>query len=308
MIRAAFGIFLLCGSVCPASADSVTTSSQVAQKSVVEKRQAVRVWADEKNTTALAAALNDDDPLVRRNAFKALCQLDAAHIMVYAKPLFQDSSPLVRHAVVQEISGLVPDTDEMRGLLIQARHDVSPMVAKAANKTSWPFQRTNIPMRQRLDVDHEVEVMQTIDLPRDGWKFLQDRTETKHQENCYEINYDDSSWADIVIEKAWDECGYKEYIGVGWYRKTFELPVPPADYKAVELHFASVDENAWVWLNGVYIGQHAIGAAGWDLPFNLDVTQEVQWNRKNQLTVRVLNSALCGGIWKPIQLEVINIK
>ena len=73
----------------------------------------------------------------------------------------------------------------------------------------------------------------------------------------------------------------------------------------MEIHFGAVDEAAWVWLNGKYIGQHDVGLAGWNKPFNLDITQEIQWGAENQLTVRVEDTAHAGGIWKPVSIEIL---
>jgi hypothetical protein len=66
-----------------------------------------------------------------------------------------------------------------------------------------------------------------------------------------------------------------------------------------------VDESAWVWLNGEFAGEHDQGPSGWDTPFRLDVTDGLNWGGANQLTVRVLNSAMAGGIWKPVSIVIL---
>ena len=76
-------------------------------------------------------------------------------------------------------------------------------------------------------------------------------------------------------------------------------------HNAVELHFESVDECAWVWLNGVYIGQHDLGTSGWQTPFSLDITKEVKWDAENVIVVRILDTAGAGGIYKPVHLQVL---
>ena len=77
------------------------------------------------------------------------------------------------------------------------------------------------------------------------------------------------------------------------------------DCNAVELAFGAVDESAWVWLNGVYLGSHDIGPDGWNTAFALDCTKEVRWGEENVLVVRVLDTAQAGGIWKPIHVEIL---
>jgi len=110
----------------------------------------------------------------------------------------------------------------------------------------------------------------------------------------------------VGIGKFWDDFGHKAQTGIGWYRGRFKLPEKPA-CNAVEICFEAIDESAWVWINGEYVGQHDIGPAGWTVPFNLDVTPFVKWGQENQITVRVLNTASGGGIWKPVALEVLKM-
>ncbi len=56
----------------------------------------------------------------------------------------------------------------------------------------------------------------------------------------------------------------------------FTVDVPasrPSVWRAekVQLYFGAVDESAWVWVNGIKVGQHDEGEAGWDKRFGLDV-------------------------------------
>ena len=83
------------------------------------------------------------------------------------------------------------------------------------------------------------------------------------------------------------------------------MPPAPAEMKAVELYFRGVDESAWVWLNGKYVGQHDLGPSGWDKPFHLDVTGEILWGKENVLAVRVEDTQYGGGIWRPVSVEIL---
>ncbi|MBN2449261.1 MAG: hypothetical protein JXR77_02665, partial [Lentisphaeria bacterium] len=120
-----------------------------------------------------------------------------------------------------------------------------------------------------------------------------------------EEGFDDSAWPPIAIEQTWEKAGHP-YDGVAWYRRWIELPPEPqGTIHAVELAFGGVDECTWVWLNGAYVGDHDLGPSGWNRPFSLDVTGLVRWGARNQLTVRVHDSAHAGGIWQPVRLEVL---
>jgi beta-galactosidase/beta-glucuronidase len=176
-------------------------------------------------------------------------------------------------------------------------------VREVAAKALWPFFRETVSVRDRKDWDHDIKVVQTIPLPVEGWRFKTDPKEDGHLQKWFAPTQDDSAWLPIEIGKAWEEQG-QVYDGVAWYRGSFDLPAKPSCL-AVELAFGGVDEIAWVWLNGEYVGQHDLGAAGWDKPFALDVTAALKWGAENQITVRVYDSAYAGGIWKPVDLQVL---
>ena len=80
---------------------------------------------------------------------------------------------------------------------------------------------------------------------------------------------------------------------------------PKSACNAVEIHFGAVDETAWVWLNGKFVGQHDVGTAGWDRPFDLNITDEINWGGENILVVRVEDTLGAGGIWKPVVINLV---
>jgi sialate O-acetylesterase len=139
-----------------------------------------------------------------------------------------------------------------------------------------------------------------------GWRFRTDPENSGHllKQPYYLEKFPDGGWAPIAIGDVWENQGFKGYDGFAWYRLKFTLPkeIPG---KATELCFGAVDECAWVWLNGVFIGQHDEGPKGWSTPFRLEVTKEVRWGAENTLVVRVEDSEQAGGIWKPVVLEVL---
>jgi hypothetical protein len=247
--------------------------------------------------------LENSDGLVQRTALRALCHLSEVDSLPYLKAAITSSDAFVRLAAVEELAQIQPRSDEVTRLLRIARKDPSQEVNTVANRALWPFHRQNQSVRDRLDYDHEVQIFQKIPLPKHGWKFCLDPQQEGHLKKWYVRDFDDSHWKEIGIESAWQEFGY-DYIGVAWYRCWISLPSRP-EHLAVDLQFDGVDENAWVWVNGIYIGSHAIGPTGWDQPFYLDVTEEIRWGMKNQITVRVMNTTHAGGIWRPVRLEVL---
>ena len=273
--------------------------------SPVVRRTAARLLArqGEAGAPAMALALDNDDVLVRRTGLVALCRLGDHRALAAADRALADSSAMVRLVAVQYLESVRPRSDAVLGLLNRACADGNEKVRTIATRATWPFYRDSASIRDRQNTDRDIVVAQTIALPVEGWRFHLDPQRDGHHRKWYEPAFDDGEWNAIAIEQAWQAAGY-DYIGVSWYRRTIDLPPEPR-HLAVDLHFGGVDESAWVWLNGVYIGQHDVGPSGWNQPFRLDITHEIRWGQPNQLTVRAMNTAHAGGIWKPVTVEVL---
>lgn len=274
-------------------------------ENLVVRRTAVRLLAElgPPAQPILTQAFDNPDFLVRRTALTALCTpLTAASLPALARA-FQDPHLPVRLIAVHLLVALQPRTEAVTELLNKARQDEAAAVREVAAQALWPFFKETVSIRDRQDWDHDIHLTQSIPLPKEGWRFQTDPSQDGHLQGWYEPSFDDSGWAPIHTEEAWEPQGF-QYDGVAWYRGWFDLPAQP-EHLAVEIRFGAVDECAWVWINGQYVGQHDLGPAGWDRPFTLDVTSALQWGRKNQITVRVYDSAQAGGIWKPVQLEVL---
>ena len=76
------------------------------------------------------------------------------------------------------------------------------------------------------------------------------------------------------------------YLGVAWYRRTFEAPKSWSG-KAIRLEFEAVFHSAVVWLNGQQIGSHL--RKGYT-SFAFDISDAVIPGRANTITVKVDNS------------------
>ncbi len=283
----------------------------LADPSNLVRRAAVRVLADlgDPATPALQAATTNRDALVRRVAFTALLARGGEAGLAAAKTALADPDEALRLAVVTRLIAVQPRTEAVLALLQAARTDASVEVRRPVQDALWPFHKETILFRQRPDVVDQlarVQVAARVPLPATGWLFRLDADEKGHEQNWFAPALPTDGWKPIAIEQYWQKAGY-EYEGVAWYRLTFPLPARPA-HQAAELSFGAVDESAWVWVNGEYVGQHDIGPAGWDKPFALDVTGALRWGQDNQLTVRVLNTKAAGGIWKPVSIEALTLK
>ncbi len=213
---------------------------------------------------------------------------------------------VVRRLAVQAFLALENPSDALQQTgeaLLKTEKDAQ--IRDLLVKATWPFHR-NVPLlKDRPDWDHEVVMKAEYPLPLEGWAFRTDPPGNLHAtEKAYEAEFNDAGWKKLDIGKTWEACGVP-YDGIAWYRRTFNAPEKPAVVHAAELRFDSVDESAWVWLNGQYVGEHDMGPVGWNVPFSLDVTDLIRWGEPNQITVRVQDVGGAGGIYKPVKLQVM---
>jgi hypothetical protein len=282
-----------------ALADENALVRRAAARALVEIGPAAR--------SALQEAVANSDALVRRVALIELVRQGPAQALPALERALKDDDAEIRFAAVQALAGIQPRTDDIVRLLQQAQRDPAQAVRGPARAALWPFHKETVLLRHRADArDRPIVPVLTYSLPLDDWRFKTDPAEEGHLLKWYEAAFADKDWARIPIGKFWQDSGYA-YEGVGWYRTRFTLPAKP-ECHGVEIQFESVDESAWVWINGEYVGQHDIGPQGWNVPFALDAAPCLQWGAENQLTVRVLNTKFAGGIWKPVTIQALKVK
>jgi hypothetical protein len=141
------------------------------------------------------------------------------------------------------------------------------------------------------------ETPKTIDISK-NWQFSPDENNIGTAENWSAVSFDDSQWKSLDAGKKWEEQGYKELDGYGWYRKTIDIP---ADWKGkdVWVKFAAVNDAYDLFLNGEhmsYFGTANITFA--DKPSFTKVTDKINYGGKNLITVRVNDWGNSGGLWR----------
>ncbi len=125
-----------------------------------------------------------------------------------------------------------------------------------------------------------------------GWKFyLGD--EPKAGTN----NFDDKAWRTLDLPHDWsiegvvnpknptgNDGGYFP-AGIGWYRKNFIVPSGWKGHR-ISIYFEGVYMNSEVFINGKSLGIHPYGYTS----FFYDLTQYINYDKENSLSVRVDNS------------------
>lgn len=281
---------------------SAVCLAAMAEDRIAARRMFRSVIAE--NPDAVERYLDDEDSEIRRFALYKLFKQEGIKVLPALKNGMQDKDRNVRMLSAMALNSLIETSDEAREILAEfGANDEDRAIRSMAQKASWPFNREVRLLRNDPSWDHEVKVAKSFELPAKGWKFALDEKTDGHLKDWYKVDFNASGWKDINIG-YWEEQGFADYNGVAWYRVDFDVPANDG-YNAVELAFGAVDESAWIWLNGIYLGCHDIGPNGWNVPFAVDATKEVKYGSKNTIVVRVLDRSQGGGIWQPIRMDLL---
>lgn len=115
-------------------------------------------------------------------------------------------------------------------------------------------------------------------------------------DQVFQTNFDDSDWYTLKVPGHWGmNNDFSNYTGIGWYRKTIELPEEwvKASGDRYYLKFGGVYHLSKVYVNGRFIGKNRGGFT----PFEFDVTDEIKFNGKNVIAVQADNNAIVGATW-----------
>jgi glycosyl hydrolase family 2/HEAT repeat protein len=306
------GVAFLPAPACGSTASDIAALRKDVQtrKGIARRRAARKLIA--MGAPAKAAILElakSDDIVIRRAALRRVIDISGAEALPVLTAALADPSPLVRAVVVEELIGMKPRTPAVKAALMQATQDKDTAVRKAAASAFWTFRRNVVPLRKRPGWDHAIEVIAKKALPTTGWKFRADPSRVGHVRNWFGPKLDEKDWHAITIDKFWHDALPKKvgkHEGIGWYRTVVTFPAKPkAEFNEVVLHFEAVDESTWLWVNGKYAGVHDMGPGGWRTPFDVDIGPFVKWGQPNHIAVRVLNTAGAGGIYKPVEFQVL---
>ncbi|MDR1718173.1 MAG: DUF4982 domain-containing protein [Prevotella sp.] len=131
----------------------------------------------------------------------------------------------------------------------------------------------------------------------DNWKFILDDTK-----NGQDINYNDSKWQSVDLPQDWSvkqqlsptlaSCTGYLPGGVGWYRKTINIPQNKQKEK-VYLYFEGVYNRSEVYINGQLLGKRPNGY----ISFMYDATPHIKYGEDNVIAVRVDHSQDADSRW-----------
>ncbi|MDD5704964.1 MAG: hypothetical protein PHR35_03505 [Kiritimatiellae bacterium] len=138
-----------------------------------------------------------------------------------------------------------------------------------------------------------------------GWKFKTDPDDRGVREGWYRPELEDTGWDSIEAGASWESQGH-DYDGYAWYRTTFTIPEQYRGRRLL-LAFDGADEQAWVYVDGMLRGTGGaapdVDRLGWTKPFRVELSADgTTGGAPRHLAVRVHDSVLDGGLWKPVRV------
>jgi hypothetical protein len=118
--------------------------------------------------------------------------------------------------------------------------------------------------------------------PRDEGRFF----------DWYQPDFKDSFWNTLSTTVPFYAQGYRDqqnypYLGAMWYRLNVDVPAS-AQGKTVRLYAPACEVEAWVWVNGQFVGHMPYNEAYVrPLAIDFDVTKALKPGEKNSIVVRV---------------------
>ncbi|MFZ1519481.1 MAG: glycoside hydrolase family 2 TIM barrel-domain containing protein [Ignavibacteriaceae bacterium] len=134
------------------------------------------------------------------------------------------------------------------------------------------------------------------------WKFNLENTPYTFPKDFYEVKFNDANWNEISVPSVWQMQGYDHLIyrnvpmefapydppkvptslnPTGCYRRSFNIDKDWNGRKII-LHFDGVKSNAFIWVNGEFVGYDEGGMT----PAEFDLTNFLK-EKDNQITVLV---------------------
>lgn len=158
--------------------------------------------------------------------------------------------------------------------------------------------------------------MQTSGVPLNAkWQIKFDPEKEGETVGYFKPEYKTDGWTPIQVGKSynvqepnlsWVKKNGTDYVGISWYKTTFRHK-PGKAAKKVEVLFGAVDEGCKVYFNGKLLLDRPYPYKGnknsWEEPFAVDITEHLNKDGDNDLTVMVINNAGQGGLFQPVYLR-----
>lgn len=167
---------------------------------------------------------------------------------------------------------------------------------------AWTSYKT---LKQVLGFREELTKMEQLDFDPDRmemaynqesseWQSLFSKEDKGMEEGkpCWIApNLSEAQWQDMCLPGYWESKGLKNFDGVVWFRRSFEIPAEWID-KPLKLHLGMIDDEDITYFNGVEVAR----GSGFMTPRTYTVPAEQVKAGKAVLAIRVSDFGGEGGI------------
>ena len=139
-------------------------------------------------------------------------------------------------------------------------------------------------------------IAETISMA-EAWRFAPDEANAGLAADWQTQQFNDAEWDTLDAGLRWEDQGYKELDGFGWYRKWVDIP---ANWKGqdVWIKFGAINDAYTLFVNGKEAG--AFGAANISYagkPSISKITDYVNFGEPNLIALQVNDWGGSGGLW-----------
>ncbi len=121
----------------------------------------------------------------------------------------------------------------------------------------------------------------------DNWRFKRCEPFENNIKTFKELDFEDVQWETVILPhtpRLEPLVVNDQWQGICWYRKKFQLD-PIYQGKKILIEFEAAMQLADVWVNGQYKTTHYGGY----LPFTIDISKDVLFDKSNLIVVRLDN-------------------
>jgi sialate O-acetylesterase len=105
---------------------------------------------------------------------------------------------------------------------------------------------------------------------------------------------DESKWNNIEIQTLWENQGYGNFDGIGWYRSQFTLTQNELNSDII-LNLGTIDDSDQTFVNGILVG-NTMNAYNKERNYNIE--KSLLKAGENTLTIRVTDTGGGGGLYE----------
>ncbi len=133
-----------------------------------------------------------------------------------------------------------------------------------------------------------------LKFPND-WKFKTDPTDTGVLASWYSNDFQDSSWASLNGGKPWEEQGFPDFHGLGWYRRWVEMPQDAPN--RLYLIIGGAADQYDLFINGERVSNHiSSGNRFYNTMTYTDISRFIERGKPNLIALRINDWSNYGGL------------